>query len=145
MKIVLSLMASVMLAYASDPTGVYARVDKVALEPNAESAETIQIWGVFSLAKSDDRSDYLPAARGYLYVKLANNKNAARKEWADLKEIAGTGQIVGFGSRYEGRPRLRKADERPENPDPFSTNIGLQKVRSRTDWPPIRAILDYRD
>jgi len=77
--------------------------------------------------------------------KLAGNKEAARKEWADLKEVAGTGRIVAFGSRYDPQARLRKADERPENPDPYSTNIGLQEVRGRTDWPPVRALLDYKD
>jgi hypothetical protein len=138
-------VASAALAHASDPTGVYARVDRVVLKPNSDSPQTIQIWGVFSMAKPNNRNDYLPAARGYLYFKLAGNIEAARKEWADLKGVAGTGQIVAFGSRYDPPARLRKADERVENPDPYSTNIGLQKVRSRTDWPPVRALLDYKD
>jgi hypothetical protein len=145
-KWVLVFVAGVVLAHASDPTAVYARVDKVVLEPNPESVATIQIWGVFSLAKPDDRNEYyLPPARGYLYFKLAGNKEAARKEWADLKDVAGTAQIVAFGSRFDPQPRLRKADERPENPDPYSTNIGLHKVRGRTDWPPVRALQDYKD
>ena len=144
-KALLVLAANVALAYASDFTAVYARVDKVVLEPNPESPETIQVWGVFSLAKPNDRNDYLPAARGYLYFKLARNQEAARKEWADLKEVAGTGQIVAFGSRYDPQARLRKIDERPENPDPYSTNIGLQKVRGRTDYAAVRALLDYKD
>ena len=137
--------ASVALAHASDPTAVYARVDKVVLEPSPDSPKTIQVWGVFSMAKPNDRNAYLPAARGYLYFKLGDNQVAARKEWADLKEVAGTGQIVAFGSRYDPPARLRKADERPENPDPYSTNIGLQKVSSRTDYPPVRELLDYKD
>lgn len=143
--VLLIFVASVVLAHASDPTAVYARVDKVVLEPNPDSPETIQVWGVFSMAKPNDRNDYLPPARGYLYFKLAGNKEAARKEWADLKEVAGTSQIVAFGSRYDPQARLRKSGERPENPDPYSTNIGLQKVRSRTNWPPVRALLDYKD
>lgn len=144
-KWVLVFVAGAGLAHASDPTAVYARVDKVVLEPSPESPATVQIWGVFSLAKPNDRNDYLPPARGYLYLKLAGNREAARKEWADLKEVAGSGQIIAFGSRYDPQARLRKADERAENPDPYSTNIGLQKVRGRTDWPPVRALLDYKD
>jgi hypothetical protein len=144
-KALLAFAVSVVPAHASDPTAVYARVDKINLEPNLDSPETIQVWGVFSMAKPNDRNDYLPAARGYLYFKLAHNQEAARKEWADLKEVAGTGQIVAFGSRYDPPARLRKADERPENPDPYLTNIGLQKVRARTDYPPVRALLDYKD
>jgi hypothetical protein len=43
---------SVALTQASDFTAVYAQVDKVVLEPNADSPETIQVWGVFSMAKN---------------------------------------------------------------------------------------------
>src|SRR5260221_438035 len=108
-KALLVFAANVPLAHASDFTAVYARVDKVVLEPNPESPEAIQVWGVFCMAKPNDRNDYLPAARGYLYFKLARNREAARKEWADLKEGAGTGQIVAFGSRYDPQATLRKA------------------------------------
>jgi hypothetical protein len=144
-KVLLLLAANVSLVQASDFTAVYARVDRVVLEPNAESPETIQVWGVFSMAKPNDRNDYLPAARGYLYFKLAQNQEAAHKEWADLKGVAGTGQIVAFGSRYDPQARLRKLDEKPAHPDTYSTNIGLQKVRGRTDYPPVRALVDYKD
>jgi hypothetical protein len=144
-KVLLVFGASVALAQASDPTAVYARVDKVVLEPNADSPKTIQVWGVFSMANRNQYDAYFPPARGYLYFKLAYDPVAARKEWADLKEVAGTGQIVAFGSRHDPLPRLRKADERPENPDPYSTNIGLQKVSGRTDYPPVRALVDYKD
>ena len=144
-KALLVFAANFALAHASDFTAVYARIDKVVLEPNPESPDTIQVWGVFSMAKPNDRNDYLPAARGYLYFKLAQNQEAARKEWADLKEVAGTGQIIAFGSRYDPQARLRKADERPKNPDPYSTNIGLQKISGRTNYPPVRALLDYKD
>ena len=144
-KALLVFAAGLTLAQASDYTAVYARVDKVVLKPNPDSPQTIQVWGVFSMAKPNDRNDYLAAARGYLYFKLERNSEAARKEWNDLKGVAGTGQIVGFGSRHEMHPRLRKADEPPENPDPYSTNIGLQKVSGHTGYPPIRALLDYED
>jgi hypothetical protein len=144
-RTLLVLAASLALAYASDPTAVYARVDKVVLEPTADSPERIQIWGVFAMAKPNDRNDYLVPGRGYLYFNLAANKEAARKEWADLKDLAGTGQIVGFGSRYDPPARLRRADERQANPDVYSTNMGLHKIRSNTDWPPIRALAAFRD
>ena len=68
------------LAHASDFTGVYARIDRVVLEPNADSPERIQLWGVFSMAKPNDRNDYLAPARGYLYFKLDQNPRAARNE-----------------------------------------------------------------
>src|SRR5882762_2585287 len=48
------------VVHASDPTALYARVDKGILEPNADKPQAIQVWGVFSMAKPDDRNDYLP-------------------------------------------------------------------------------------
>ncbi len=144
-RALLVFAAGVAVAYASDPVGVYARVDKVVLEPHPDSPETIQVWGVFSMARPNDRNDYLPAARGYLYFKLAADKEAARKEWTDLRQVAGAGQIVSFGSRFELKARLRKREERPENPDPYVVSIGLTKVRGHTDYPPVRALLDYKD
>jgi hypothetical protein len=133
------------LAYASDPTGVFARVDRVAMEPNTNSPETIQIWGVFSIADPSKANSYLPAARGYLYYKLADNPAAARKEWADLKQVAGTDQIVAFGSRWGKKAQLRKKDDKPENPDPYQVGTGVHKVGGNTDYAPIRAIKDYKD
>jgi hypothetical protein len=132
-------------AYASDPTAVYARVDKVVLEPNADSPQTIQVWGVFAMAKPDNPNDYMAPVRGYLYFTLIGSNQAARAEWADLKQVAGTAQIVSFGSRYQLKARLRPSDERPTNPDPYGVNIGLTKVRGRTDYEPIRALAAFKN
>jgi hypothetical protein len=143
--VLLAWMVCMTLAYASDPTAVYTRVDKVVLEPNADSPQAFQVWGVFSMAKPDDRNDYLTPARGYLYFTLAGHETAARAEWADLKQVAGSGQIVSFGSRYQLKARLRPTDERPANPDPYPVSIGLTKVRGMTDYAPIRALATFRN
>jgi hypothetical protein len=131
------------LAHASDPMAVYARVDKVVLEPNADSPQTIQIWGVFALARPENRNDYLAPVRGYLYFTLQDNSRAARAEWADLKSAAGSGQIVAFGSRFALKPRLRQADEKPDAPDPYTVSIGLVKAREGSGNPPVRALLAF--
>jgi hypothetical protein len=144
-KIPLLCAVSVVWAHASDPMAIYARVDKVVLEPNPDLPDTIQVLGVFSMAKPNDRTDFLPPARGYLYFKLTGNDQRARKEWADLKQVAGTGQIISFGNRYQMKARLRKPEERLENPDPYVVSIGLAKVRSDTQYPPVRALADYKD
>jgi hypothetical protein len=133
------------VAKASDPTALYARVERVVLAPNSDAPTTIQVWGVFSMAKPDDRNDYLPAARGYLYFKLAGSDDTARREWADLQRVAGAGQIVAFGSRYQLHARLRNVDEPPASPDPYVVSMGLTKVQGRTEYPPIRAIVDFRN
>lgn len=128
---------------ASDRVAVYGKVDRVVLEPNAEAPTAIQVWGVFSIAQARNRNDYQPAARGYLYYSLPAKADVARREWADLKSVAGTGTIVGFGSRWEGVPQLRQPNDPPATPDPYTINAGLTKVQGRTEYGPIRALLDF--
>lgn len=139
----LAVWAAAAVTSASDRTAVYARIDKVVLEPGADAPQRVQVWGVFAMAKPNDVNDYLAPARGYLYFALAANPQAAQKEWADLQSVAGTSQIVGFGSRWELKARVRNADEKPANADPYALGIGVTKIR-RTDYAPIRALLDAR-
>jgi len=136
--------AGAVVLSASDPTAVYARVDRVVLEPAAGAAERIQLWGIFALAKPNDRNDYLPPERGYLYFAAAHNTAASRKEWADLQAVAGSGQIVSFGSRYEMHVRLRPENEPAATPDAYSLNFGVTRVRGNTDYPPVRDLLAFR-
>jgi hypothetical protein len=135
---------AVVVARASDRVAVYATVDRVVLEPGADAPDTIQIWGVFALAQPNNPNDYFPAARGYLYYRLPANRDAARREWSDLKGLAGSGQPVAFGSRWESVPRLRQPNDAPANPDVYTLNTGLTKVQGRTDYAPIRSLLEYR-
>jgi hypothetical protein len=123
----------------SDQTGIYARVDKVVLEPDGTAPERIQVWGAFALARKEDRNTYDSAQRGYLYFSCKPGKEEiCRKEWADLKAIAGTGKVVGFGGRFLPRPRVRKAEERETDPDEYPLNFGLVRVSDRrSDYPPI--------
>jgi hypothetical protein len=129
---------------ASDRVAVYAKVDKVIIEPSTGEPATLQVWGVFSVAQTGNPNDYQPAARGYLYYRLPSRADLARREWADLKSIAGTGDIVAFGSRWEGVPRVRPSTDKPANPDPYSLNTGLTKVRGNNQYAPIRALLDFK-
>ncbi|MCI0389914.1 MAG: hypothetical protein MOB07_14285 [Acidobacteria bacterium] len=126
----------------SDPTGIYARVDKVVLEPDGTAPERIQIWGAFALASKEDRNTYNSAQRGYLYFSCKQGKaEICRKEWADLKAIAGTDQVVGFGSRNEPRPRVRKAEEKVADPNEYPVNIGLFKMGDRqNNYLPVREL-----
>ena len=127
---------------ASDWTGVYARVDKVVLEPNAGAPERIQIWGAFALATKGNRDTYDPAQRGYLYYSLKpGSEEICKKEWADIKSVAGTGQIIAFGGRNQPA-RLRKAADKPADPDVYPLDHGLSKVSSsRGDYGPVRELM----
>ncbi len=135
----LPCFTSVTDAAYSDWTGIYARVDKVVLEPNATAPERIQLWGAFAMANKEDRNTYYPAKGGYLYFSCKPGKEEiCRKEWADFKANAGTGQVIGFGGRSMPFPRLRNAKDKPAEPDEYPVNIGLFKPSAtRSAYPPI--------
>jgi hypothetical protein len=130
-------LASVL--HASDFTGVYAKIDRVVIEN-----DTAQVWGVFATAKPNDRNDYLAPVRGYLYFKAGPNASLARNEWNDLKEVAGKGEIVAFGSRPFSAT-VRKDGEKPANPDVYMMNTGVNRVRGRTDYAPVKSLLEFKD
>ena len=123
-------------SFGSDPVGVYAFVDKVVLEPSEAAPERMQLWGGFALAEGSGEK-YAPAQRGYMYFKLPPGKEkAALREWNDLKSLAGAEQLVAFGARYGAKGTVRKAEEKPQNPDLYVVEIGLTKATPREDYPP---------
>jgi hypothetical protein len=115
----------------------------VVLEP-AGAPTTIQVWGSISLASKMGGATYATPQRGYLYYKAPAGKEAVcRKEWNDLKKMAGTGHVIGFGSSYEMKAvgRIRRADRKPEAPDPYPVGNGLVKLEPDTDYLPVRNLL----
>ena len=119
---------------ASDRIGVYAVVEKVTLEPSDTAPQRAQVWGAFSFADTKDGSAYGPAQRGYLYYTCpAGQESICRKEWSDLKSVAGKGTGVGFGFRYADKGRVRKADEKASSPDPYPIERGAVKVENAAD------------
>jgi len=97
---------------ASGPIGIYAIIERVTFEPDEAKPERIHIWGAFALVDQTPPISLTTskAARGHLYFSLPlqptpqETLQVIRREWADLKALAGTGQAVGFGTwRYVGR------------------------------------------
>jgi hypothetical protein len=130
------------VAQASDPIGIYALIDKVVMEPNDANPERIQVWGTFAIAQPNDSNYYQAPQRGYLYFRLPASATVARNEWNDLKSVAGTGKVVAFGTRWAAtKPTMRKADQKPENPDAYEIGNGVVKVRSDTEYAPIKSLL----
>jgi hypothetical protein len=107
---VLILLLAASALRASGLVGIYAIVNKVVLEPNDKAPERIKIWGAFTLVDGGTGTGgkTLTPQRGYMYFSLPGTgnfgtdnrgqKEAALREWADFKAIAGTGQVVAFGN-----------------------------------------------
>ena len=124
-------------APVSDLTGIHAVIEKVVFEPSEAAPERVQIWGAFVILGNGSN----PAPqRGYLYLTLppwvmecstcpspALAAENAKKEWADLKSVAGTGQGVAFGWRFF-RGRVRAASEKPQSPDRYPVFMGVTKM-----------------
>ena len=67
--VILAAIVCLGVAHASGPIAVYALVDKVTFEPNADKPERVRVSGVFITA--EERSDvYSAPQRGYLYFAL---------------------------------------------------------------------------
>jgi hypothetical protein len=144
--VILAITLCPAVVNASGPIAVYAQVDKVAFEPSSDKPERIRIWGVFSVAVEtpDNSTVYSEPQRGYLYFDLPKgNEELARREWADLKSVAGSRQAVGFGSSWGAKVRVKRPDEEANFPGSYPMGNGVVKINS--DQPRARALLDYKD
>jgi hypothetical protein len=142
----LALALSPSLVTASGPIAVYALIDKVSFEPDSGTPDRVRISGVFIVAEQTDNASYSAPQRGYLYFGLPKaNGDLARREWADLKSVAGTRRVVGFGSSWGVRVSVRRPNENhiAESPDDYPMGNGVVVVNS--DQPRARALLDYQD
>jgi hypothetical protein len=156
---VVALLAGAAHLTASGPLGIYGIVEKVVFEPNEAAPERIQVWGAFAYVDgvAGQGLTVTAAKRGYLYFRLdPSQTDIIKKEWADLKAVAGTGQAIGFGQWgyiggfsslqpdvrsnmppyiLEHNPqnqqtdlRVRAAAEAPTNPALYQTNAGIVKL-----------------
>jgi hypothetical protein len=141
--VVLTIALCPAMMKASGPIAVYGLVDKVTFEPGADKPERIRISGVFITATNNSGA-YSTPQRGYLYFMLPRgNEELARREWADLNSVAGTRQVVGFGTSWAGAFRVRRADETAKSPDDYPLGNGLVKLNS--DHPQARALLEHKE
>lgn len=134
-KLTVTVLLGAMLTFtaatlsASDPVGIYALVDKVIFEPSEAAPQRVQIWGAFALAV-EAGGVYTKPQRGYLYYSVPGGKEEiARKEWADLKSVAGTGTAIAFGARHSMLGKVRPDSEKPGSPDVYNIGgTGVSKI-----------------
>ena len=155
--------------------GVFAYVDGCGANRPPVTGPPVEC-GVGAARAAKGASGISPAERGYLYFKLPAvvpglrteaDVVAAKREWADIASVAGTGQAIGFGRwGYIGsfasiRPdrrdglhaiaeartgdftdlRVRPASEEPANPATYQTNAGIVKLSEQGSHAAIVALL----
>lgn len=116
-------------APASDPTGVYGLVDEVAFAPDEAAPTSVVLRGAFAVAEGRHGNYYRAARWGALSFSLPEEEDEhgkAREQWADLAKAAGSGEAVGFGTRW-GQGSLRLDDTEPV---PYSTGWGVHRTGS---------------
>jgi hypothetical protein len=122
--------------HASDPVGVYCVVQRVVMTPDEQHPTAVQIWGACATANGGVAEDgsytpgwYASPQKGYLYYSAPKGKeDICLREWSDLKRVAGTGEVVGFGSRRLKASRIRQAAELPRDPDVYPIQMGVVKL-----------------
>src|SRR5262245_42177864 len=132
MAITVAIISGAQILRASDPVGIYAVIEKVVFEPNENEPQRVQVWGAFSIAEGKPGDYYQAPQRGYMYFTLPPGKETvAKKEWADLRTMAGTNQGVAFASKYNMKVHVRKSDEKPQNPDVYPIGMGVVKAEQQ--------------
>jgi hypothetical protein len=134
---------------ASGNLGVYAIVERVQFEPNEREPQRLRVYGAFSFVNGgvSRPADVTEAKRGFLYFRLptqtAPNVNVAatRREWTDIKAVAGSGQAIAFGEWFylgqfasfvpdgSGRTAPQVLTSQPNN-------VGTMRVHAERDTMP---------
>ena len=134
-----ALALTVVPTKASDPVGMYCLVTNVVMAPNEQHPTTAQVWGACAPANGGVMEDgtfvpgwYETPRKGYLYYSAPKGKEEiCLREWTDLKRVAGTGDVVGFGSRRQQMGRIRLATEAPRDPDLYPIHNGVSKISAQ--------------
>jgi hypothetical protein len=128
--------------------GIYAVIDEVTLEPTGPSPNFVRISGVFVVPVPMSSGEYMRPQRGYLYFQIpAGMEQSTRKDWNELKTVAGTGRAVGFAQYWvpnrndlHGNPhhslevRVRAdGDGAPPEVYPLRHLKGIVKVGGKAD------------
>jgi len=152
---------------------VYGIVDKVTFEPNEITPTRVKVWGAFALTPPGDwrsptaNNSFGKPEAGYLYFKLPAGVTAevAKKQWNDLKALAGSGKAIGFGRwdvNYWGAPkfdhketgfvlrtnppeqeslRVHAASEKDAKPVTYSIDTGIVTLQNSGNYSTLTTML----
>jgi hypothetical protein len=140
----LALLAHSPAPLPSDPVGIYALLDQVVLQPNEQQPTTVELHGAFALAEGRHGEYYRSPRAGVLRFSVGKDAAEAVQQWRDLKQMAGTGKVVGFSSRYaqadSPEPLVIVPAAAPAaKPVAYDGSFGLRKVDG-VDYGPVREL-----
>jgi hypothetical protein len=122
-------------AHASDPSGVYALIDQVALEPGDGPPTRVRLSGLFCVADGKRGSAYRTPRLGSIVYSLSpgegEKQTGERARIEELRAVAGTGKVVAFGSRWKSLDlRVTPRGEAVERPPVFDQGIGVSVIEN---------------
>ena len=98
-------LTSTSLIAKNGTIGIYAVIDQVTFEPDDPSLNFIRISGVFVVPVPMSSGIYKSPQRGFLYFQIPSGmEQTVRKDWNELKSIAGTREVVGFAQYWMPNP-----------------------------------------
>jgi hypothetical protein len=155
------LLVGATLAFVGMPTlastrvAVYAIIDDIELEPSSFEPERAWISGVFVVPTPVSSGLHEAPVRGHLYFSLNPAKpDATRRDWEELRAVAGTSNPVGFGqywmpcaqSRWPGFPHSAASDRSNCS---FEATVQSDRTRATPEDYPIPSdegvVLDHDD
>jgi hypothetical protein len=127
------VLASVMLLLPaagsgelSYPLGVYALIDRVAIEPAEGRPERILVRGTFIVANDRDPKKAIGPVQGFLAYRIATEwEEGCIQEWQELREAAGTNDVVAFGARGQTNGTVKTRPDDPAEPPDYVLNVGI--------------------
>jgi hypothetical protein len=133
-------------AFASDPAGVWVKVQEVVYAPDAIDPTHVQVHGALMLydgdvAEARPYPGYTSPALGYMYYRCPDGQaETCRQEWRDLEaNIAEPdSECIGFGMMSLPTGTLRKPGTEAESPDVYPIQNGVSPGFS-----PCQAIANY--
>ena len=127
------------LTHASGAVGIYGIIEKVTFAPNAQSPDRVQVQGAFVVFDRwvNGAPRTAVPARGYLSFQLpvrTQEAEVARREWADLASVAGTGTAVAFSS-FSMWGGFESNDPIVYVAQPIPDNVSQQKLQQLVNDP----------
>ena len=142
-------LASVGVASASNPAGLYVLVEEVEVAPGP-APEWIKIRGVFMNEpafddNTADKSVYGPIQGWAFFTIPDKKKDLARLEWKDF--ASAKGKVVAFGSAFAAvfHPSVSvhiKEKAEPGSPQPYPVDHGMYLLRESSE--PAQRLIKFR-